>query len=71
MHFEAPIAGLILQILVSPGDEVVHGQEIVVIEAMKTELPLAAESGGIVESINVTTDEIVQKGQVLITFKSV
>ena len=69
LKFEAPIAGLVLRILVSPGDEVSRGQDIVVIEAMKTELNLAAEGDAIVESILVAPDEIVQEGQILVTFK--
>lgn len=69
MKFEAPIAGLVLRILVSPGDEVSRGQDIVVIEAMKTELNLAAEGDGVVESVLVAPDEVVYEGQILVTFK--
>ena len=69
MNFESPIAGLVIQILVSPGDEVSRGQDIVMIEAMKHVLNLAAERDGVVESVLVAPNEIVQEGQVMITFK--
>lgn len=69
MNFESPIAGMVLQVLVSPGDEVSRGQDIVMIEAMKHVLNLAAESDGVVESVLVAPKEIVQEGQIMITFK--
>ena len=42
---------------------------IVIIEAMKTELNLAAEGSGVVESVLVAPNDMVHEGQVLVTFK--
>ena len=70
-NLEAPLAADVVRILVSPGEQVVSGQDIVVINAMKMELPLSMEINGVVEAILVAENEVVQKGQVLVTFKPV
>jgi biotin carboxyl carrier protein len=63
----APMPGKVLRVLVAPGDTVVAGQGLVVVEAMKMENELTALGDGVVEGIHVTADENVEKGCLLVT----
>jgi len=55
----APIQGTIIEILVSEGDTVVAGQDVVIMNAMKMEHVLTAEIGGIVQEITVAVGDII------------
>jgi biotin carboxyl carrier protein len=45
--------GLVARVVVNEGDKVAKGQEVAVINCMKTELSVRAENDGIVKSILV------------------
>jgi biotin carboxyl carrier protein len=62
----APMPGLVLQILVENGQEVIHGEPLVILEAMKMENVLNSPTDGVVTQIHVRQGESVDKGQVLI-----
>lgn len=62
----APIPGKVVAIKVAPGDEVVPGQSLVVLEAMKMENELAAEQQGRVAAIHVADGDTVEGGQLLV-----
>ncbi len=64
----APIAGLVLSIPVSEGEEVKAGQDLIVIEAMKMENVIHAERDVVIKEILVSENESVQAEQVMITF---
>jgi 3-methylcrotonyl-CoA carboxylase alpha subunit len=64
----APIPGRVARILVAPGDAVVRGAALLVIEAMKMELTLSAPMDGVIASIRPVVDEMVQEGTELVTF---
>lgn len=63
----APLPGIILEILVAPGDYVEPGQAVVVLEAMKMENELQAEFDGVVSMVNVSVGDSVLAGTVIIT----
>jgi biotin carboxyl carrier protein len=65
---KAPMPGLILDILVSVGDEISKGNQLMVLEAMKMENVLKASGDGIVKSIEVIKGQSVEKNQLLINF---
>ena len=65
-NIKAPMPGLILDILVEPGQTVEKGSQLLILEAMKMENVLKAEGEGIVKSIEVDKGEAVDKGQVII-----
>jgi 3-methylcrotonyl-CoA carboxylase alpha subunit len=64
----APMPGKILKLLVAEGDSVEHGQGLAVLEAMKMETTLYAESAAIVKKIRVGAGEMVDHGAVIIEF---
>jgi len=64
---EAGAAGKIFKIEAKPGDAIKAGGTIVVLEAMKMEIPVVAPVDGIVASINVTVGDSVDAGALLAT----
>lgn len=62
----APLPGTILKILVKEGDEVKTGQKLMVLEAMKMENNILAESGGKIQSIKVQENTAVLQGDLLL-----
>lgn len=66
---KAPMPGLVLEIPVNKGQVVSKGEALVVLEAMKMENVLKAETDAIIKSVNVTTGEAVEKNHILIEFE--
>ncbi|AJA68130.1 biotin carboxyl carrier protein of oxaloacetate decarboxylase [Myroides odoratimimus] len=66
---KAPMPGLILDILVTVGQEVAENDNLLILEAMKMENNLSSPRAGIIKSINVTKGATVDKGLVLIEFE--
>ncbi len=62
----APMPGKVLRILVAEGDEVGEGQPLLILEAMKTETTLRAESAARVKRISVSAGQTVDHGDLLI-----
>ncbi|WP_341749557.1 acetyl/propionyl/methylcrotonyl-CoA carboxylase subunit alpha [Candidatus Tisiphia endosymbiont of Sialis lutaria] len=67
-ELQAPLAGQIIAIRVQEGSEVIVGQEIMVLTAMKMENILVAERNGKIAKILVNEKEQVVSGQVLLEF---
>lgn len=65
---KAPMPGLVIQILVEPGQKVTKGDAILVLEAMKMENILKAASDGEVKKIVVKKGDKVEKNQVMVHF---
>jgi biotin carboxyl carrier protein len=66
---KAPMPGLVLQILVNPGDTVAKGDKILVLEAMKMENAIKSPTDGIISDVLAKQGMAVDKNQLLITFK--
>ena len=66
---KAPMPGKVLDVLVTLGQEVVKGDGLVILEAMKMENVLKADDVGVVKSVNVSIGEAVEKNNVLIEFE--
>lgn len=60
--FSSPMPGVILSVAVSVGDEVVTGDEICVLEAMKMQQMLRADWSGIVRAVHVEAGQQVLDG---------
>lgn len=65
---KAPMPGMVLNILVSEGQEVKKGDPLIVLEAMKMENILKSPSDGTVKKIACTKGFAVEKNQLLIQF---
>ncbi len=63
---KAPMPGLVVRVLVIPGDQVAAGTGLVVMEAMKMENELKAAGPGTVKRVLVKPGDKVEKGAVLI-----
>ncbi len=66
----APMPATVIRINVAPGDAVKKGDTLLVLEAMKMELPVRAPSDGVVESVACRPGELVQAGVTLIHLAS-
>ena len=62
----APMHGLLLEVLVKPGDQVVKGQNLAVLEAMKMHYEIIAEVDGTVEEVTAVAGTQVAADDVLI-----
>lgn len=64
------IAGNVFRILKAPGDAVAEGETVLIVEAMKMEIAVAAERAGRIASIEVAQDEAVEEDQVIATLEA-
>lgn len=67
---KAPMPGMVLRIDTKVGEAVKKGQPLLVLEAMKMENVLKAESDATVKAIHGETGKAVEKNQVLIEFEA-
>jgi biotin carboxyl carrier protein len=63
---KAPMPGLVVRVLVAPGDAVEAGQGVVVLEAMKMENELKAPAAGTVTAVHAQPGAAVGKGALLL-----
>lgn len=61
----ASMAGNVWKVLVSAGDTVEADEDIVILESMKMEIPISAESSGTVKEVKVNEGDFVNEGDVL------
>lgn len=66
----SPIAASVWNIAVETGQRVEAGQRLIVLEAMKTEIAVAAPSAGTVERLNCVTGAMVGAGQTLLLLRT-
>ena len=65
----SPMQGTVLAVEVADGDEVVTGQVVCVVEAMKMENEVAAPRAGVVTELSVAAGEQITTGQVICVVK--
>ncbi len=65
-EIKAPMPGLVLEINVTEGEEVVEGQKILILEAMKMENSILIHTNATIKKVIVTSGQAVDKGQVLV-----
>ena len=66
-NLKSTMAGTVFTVNVAVGEEVVAGQVIMVLESMKMEIPVEAETAGKVVTINVNVGDFVNEHDVLVT----
>jgi pyruvate carboxylase subunit B len=67
---KAPMPGMVVKVEVQPGEDVLQGQGLVIVEAMKMENELKSEGDGRVSRILVEAGQAVEKDQVLVEFEA-
>ena len=65
MELTADMASSVQEVLVVIGDTVTSGQQIMILESMKMEIPIVAPLNGVVSSVNVINGQYVEAGAVL------
>ncbi len=68
-NLKAPMPGLVLDILVKPGQEVEKDTPLLILEAMKMENVLKSPTDGTVKSLGAAKGDAVEKNHVLLTFE--
>ena len=63
--FKTPMPGVIVSVAVKVGDQVVTGDPICILEAMKMQQTLRADWSGIVQEVHVTAGDQVVDGQAI------
>ncbi|MFO8071417.1 MAG: biotin/lipoyl-containing protein [Polyangia bacterium] len=66
IEITAPMVGKVVKILVEKGQEVEEDEPVVMLEAMKVEMPVVAPEDGKVVEIKVSEGDTVEGDQVLI-----
>ncbi|CAL1520496.1 biotin/lipoyl-containing protein [Chitinophaga sp. MM2321] len=66
---KAPMPGLVLKVLVTPGQVIRKGDPVLILEAMKMENVFKATTDAVVKEIKVAERTAVEKGEVLIVLE--
>ena len=70
MDLKSPAVGKVLRVNVEAGAQVARGQEIMVIESMKVEIPIKATAAGRVREVRVKAGDQVQRNLVLVVIEN-
>ena len=62
----APMPATVLKLLVAQGQAVAEGETVLVLEAMKMELPVRSPRAGVVKAVHCAQGELVQPGVALV-----
>lgn len=65
----APMGGKVIDVKVNPGDTVNEGDEVVIIEAMKMELPIVANASGTVKEVKCKKGDAVEAEAVIVVLE--
>lgn len=65
----ASMAGNVWKVLVQTGDQVDVDQDVVILESMKMEIPIASEFQGKVKEVKINEGDFVNEGDVLIVLE--
>ncbi|WP_080874539.1 acetyl-CoA carboxylase biotin carboxyl carrier protein subunit [Oceanobacillus timonensis] len=65
MEIKASMAGNVWKITVQQGEAVEEGQDIVILESMKMEIPIAAEEKGVLKEWKVQEGDFVNEGDTI------
>ena len=66
----APMTGTVKELLFDVGDTVRRGQDVVLLESMKMEIPVESPAEGTVAEVPVGTRERIDEGQVLLRLEA-
>ena len=61
----AEMVANVWKVVVSEGDAVAEGDTLVILESMKMEIPVLAETSGTVTQVGVSEGDVVQEGDLI------
>lgn len=61
----APMAGNVWKVVVTEGEKVHDGEDIIILESMKMEIPIRSEYTGTVKELKVAAGDFVNEGDVI------
>jgi biotin carboxyl carrier protein len=64
-EIRAEMVANVWKVVVTQGDNVADGDTLVILESMKMEIPVLAESDGTVSALHVGEGDVVQEGDVI------
>jgi len=64
-EIRAEMVANVWKVVVSEGDEVEDGDTLVILESMKMEIPVIAETSGRVASLEVSEGDVIQEGDLI------
>jgi acetyl-CoA carboxylase biotin carboxyl carrier protein len=64
-EIRAEMVANVWKVLVSEGDHVDDGDTLVILESMKMEIPVVAESPGVVTKLHVAEGDVVQEDELI------
>ena len=65
----APMGGKVIDVKVKPGDAVNEDDEVIILEAMKMELPVVAPVAGTVQEVKCSNGDAVEADTVLVVLE--
>jgi len=65
----APMGGKVIDVKVKQGDSVQEGDEVIILEAMKMELPVVADTSGTVKEVKCNKGDAVEAEAVLVVLE--
>lgn len=66
MEVKSQISGTVWQVLVEVGQAVEEEEDLIILESMKMEIPVAAPQSGTIKEVKVKPNQPVQEGEVLL-----
>lgn len=66
-EIKSPMPGLIVEVLVKPGDHVLKGEPVLIQEAMKMQMKVRTAVSGTIQNVQAQAGAEVEKGKTLIT----
>ena len=60
------MAGVVLEFLVKPGEQISVDQDVVMLESMKMQIPIQSMINGTVKTVKVNEGDFVDEGDVLL-----
>jgi len=69
-EIKANMAGSVWKITVKEGEKVDVDQDVVILESMKMEIPIASEVSGAVKELKVSEGDFVNEGDTLVVVES-
>ena len=66
IEIRSPMPGKIIQVLKKVGDKVLEAEEIMIMEAMKMEMPICSSAAGAIAALKVSEGQAVAKDEILV-----